>query len=237
MGTSNIENPEALSEEIQEIIGRTPGWMNRFGIGIILLLFMISAGLSALIKYPDMVKTKLAINKSAGLAIVYSNVFSTIKQLPVKNGKQVKIGDTLAVLQQMQNITVITAPIAGSVFLKGFFHPGQPVAKGDQLFFIVDGKEWVYGEAAVTVHDLSKIKKGQKVWVQVPENADRIEAELCDIAVIPDATGIYLTEVRIHTKGLPLLLPGRRYEAEIQVAEVSLYSKITGSMKLFPSLK
>jgi len=52
------------SEEVQDIIARVPPGLVRWGTLISLCVFLMIIGLSAMIHYPDLVKTTLKINSS-----------------------------------------------------------------------------------------------------------------------------------------------------------------------------
>jgi hypothetical protein len=62
------------SEEVQEIISHVPGWMVRWGLSLIFLIFALILFLSWFIRYPDVVKAQVVITTSpAPLTIVTRN--------------------------------------------------------------------------------------------------------------------------------------------------------------------
>lgn len=83
---SQIENTQNHSEEVNEIITAVPSWIIRRGIFLILVIILAIFFLSALISYPDIVKTTLKINSlnSPKIAIA-GNTGKLIKILVVEN--------------------------------------------------------------------------------------------------------------------------------------------------------
>ena len=57
-------NIELNSEEVQEIITSVPSWIVRWGITVIFLVLSCIILLSALIEYPDVIRTNLKVNST-----------------------------------------------------------------------------------------------------------------------------------------------------------------------------
>jgi hypothetical protein len=81
----------AHSPAIQQIITSVPSWLLRWGIFIFFVLLFLIIGMSAFIRYPDIVKTTLKVDSGAG------NVFYGEMSVPqnklgkVKEGQEVLI--------------------------------------------------------------------------------------------------------------------------------------------------
>ena len=57
--------PRSLhSEEIQEIMGRIPGWVVRWGISVIFSLFAVLLLISFFFKYPETIASSIVITTS-----------------------------------------------------------------------------------------------------------------------------------------------------------------------------
>jgi len=92
---------EVNSEEVQEIITAVPGWILRWGITVV---FAVLAGIvliSALIEYPDIVKTNLKINSLNAPKQVLAKQSGKITALLVKDGEMVKENQPLAFLESI----------------------------------------------------------------------------------------------------------------------------------------
>jgi len=91
------------SEEVQEIITAVPAWILRWGISFV---FAILAGivlLSALIEYPDVVKTELKVNSLNAPKKVLARQDGKITSLLVRDGEMVSEKQSLAFLESTGN--------------------------------------------------------------------------------------------------------------------------------------
>ena len=50
------------SDEVQEIMGRIPGWVVRWGISVIFSIFVILLGVAYFFKYTEVVKSSNVMN-------------------------------------------------------------------------------------------------------------------------------------------------------------------------------
>lgn len=94
---------ELNSEEVQEIITAVPAWILRWGISFV---FAILAGiilLSALIEYPDVVKTELKVNSLNAPKKVLARQDGKITSLLVREGEMVSEKQSLAFLESTGN--------------------------------------------------------------------------------------------------------------------------------------
>lgn len=91
------------SEEVNEIITAVPAWILRWGIS---LVFAILAGiilLSALIDYPDVVKTNLKVNSLNAPKTVLAKQTGKLTALLVEDGQMVKENQSLAYFESTAN--------------------------------------------------------------------------------------------------------------------------------------
>lgn len=91
------------SEEVNEIITAVPAWILRWGIS---LVFAILAGiilLSALIDYPDVVKTNLKVNSLNAPKNVLAKQTGKLIALLVEDGQMVKENQSLAYFESTAN--------------------------------------------------------------------------------------------------------------------------------------
>jgi multidrug resistance efflux pump len=87
------------SEAVQDILGRPPRWMIRWGISVI---FIVILGLfvgSYFFKYPDIVQAQVTVNSEHLPANIVSKISGRIDSLFVNEGQNVNVGDNLALLQ------------------------------------------------------------------------------------------------------------------------------------------
>lgn len=86
------------SEEAQEILGRIPSWIIRWGVTVIFCLF---AGIilgCCIIRYPERVKGTVIITTGNSPVDVLAKSAGNIERISVSNGELVKEGDVLGVI-------------------------------------------------------------------------------------------------------------------------------------------
>ena len=85
------------SEEVQQIMGRLPSWILRWGITVILAIF---AGIIAgcyVIKYPEIITAPVVITTVNSLSDLVARYDGLINKLYVANDDKVRKGDIIAV--------------------------------------------------------------------------------------------------------------------------------------------
>jgi len=100
MNKTNPEKPiELKSPAVQEILGRPPRWIIRWGISII---FMVIAGLvvgSHFFKYPDVIQATITVTTENLPAGITAKTTGRIDTLFVTEKQEVRQGDLLAVIE------------------------------------------------------------------------------------------------------------------------------------------
>lgn len=98
---------ELRSEEVQEILGRPPHWMIRYGISVI---FIVIAGIfigSYFFKYPDVLNANIIVTTENLPAGVVARTSGRIDTLFVKEKQKVIKGDVLALITNTASFTDI----------------------------------------------------------------------------------------------------------------------------------
>lgn len=99
-----LEEEEKRSEAIQEILGRMPHWIIRWGISFIALTICLILIVSAFIRYPDIISGKILISTAFPPIEVVSNSSGKIRQLKVSDGKIVEAGSIVAEIENTGNL-------------------------------------------------------------------------------------------------------------------------------------
>ncbi len=94
---------ELRSEEVQEILTRVPNWMIRWGNVVLLLLVVLVLGVSWMLKYPDLISTKIIITTAEPPQKLISKSAGKIDVLFVKDKSIVSKNTPLAVLENAAN--------------------------------------------------------------------------------------------------------------------------------------
>ena len=101
MPIAHISNNEPVrhTDDMQDIITPVPSWILRWGITLFFGILILIVSLSALIKYPDIVKTKLKIESPNSPKPVVSKVSGKLIKLLVKENATVVTGQALAYME------------------------------------------------------------------------------------------------------------------------------------------
>ena len=133
-------NIELRSEEVQELMGKIPPMILRFGIGIILMILLLFFTASFYIKYPtyETVLVKLNIGENTrDVSMPFDGIIVSVK---VNDGENVKTHDTLMMISNPtlldNDTTVLCSPSDGIVYACDFFKKGETVGQGTPLFFV-----------------------------------------------------------------------------------------------------
>jgi multidrug resistance efflux pump len=98
-----MTNDSRHSDDIQDIITTVPSWLLRWGITLFFGILVLIIGLSALIRYPDIVKAQLKINSPNSPKPIVSKISGKLVKLLVMENETVKAGQPLAYLESTAN--------------------------------------------------------------------------------------------------------------------------------------
>lgn len=133
-------NIELRSEEVQELMGKIPPMILRFGIGIILMILLLFFIASFYVKYPtyETVPVKLNIGENTrDVSMPFDGIIVGVK---VDDGECVKIHDTLMVISSPTQVgsdtIVLCSPSDGIVYACDFFKKGEIIEQGTPLFLV-----------------------------------------------------------------------------------------------------
>lgn len=100
----DVEKVELYNRENNDILGDLPNWLIHTGSYIvygIIVFLMLGA---VLFKYPDVIKTTVAIDDMANVEWITANRSGTIDRFFVENESKVKCNDTLGMLKNAASI-------------------------------------------------------------------------------------------------------------------------------------
>jgi len=93
------ERIELRSEEVQEILGTPPRWIVRWGTTVALLVLVLLAIVSYIIKYPDVIRATVVLTTAIPPESVIAKTNAQISELLVEDKDLVTKGTLLAILQ------------------------------------------------------------------------------------------------------------------------------------------
>jgi len=91
------------TDDLQDIIIKVPSWILRWGITLFFGILVLLIGLSAFIRYPDVVEAKLQIQSPNSPKLIVSAISGKMVKLLVTENEMVKSGQPLAYLESTAN--------------------------------------------------------------------------------------------------------------------------------------
>jgi hypothetical protein len=131
---------ELRSDEVQELMGKIPPVILRFGIAVILMILLLCSMASFYIKYPAYETVPVTLNIGENTRDVSMPFDGSIVGVKVDDGECVKTHDTLAVIANTtladNSTTVLYSPSDGIVYACDFFRKGEIVEQGTPLLVV-----------------------------------------------------------------------------------------------------
>ena len=103
MEEQEINNIEIRSEEIEEILGKTPNWIIRRGITLMFSVIMLILIGSCIFKYPDIINSTIIITSENVPATIVAKTSGKITDIFVADNQLVKKNDYIAVIENPAN--------------------------------------------------------------------------------------------------------------------------------------
>ena len=102
------EHDIIYSEPVNEIMGRPPGKILRWGNALILIVFILLLLFSWLLKYPDKIPAPVEITTVNPPVTLVSKLTGRIKNLYVKDKDEIESGKLIAVMETAASIDEVT---------------------------------------------------------------------------------------------------------------------------------
>jgi hypothetical protein len=229
------------SSEVNEIITRVPSWILRWGLTVFFIVLIGIIGFSALIDYPDIIRTTLKIKTNYPDKKIVCDAPADIVQILVEPGDQVKTGQVLAYLKYDDStIHALRSSVNGKLFYNGIVRSGQAVSKNSEIFYIEPGRRDFYGEMSIPQRG-TEINKGQVVLIKLKnypfEQYGILKGTIKYTSEI-DGKDIFIAEVEIKKaitdkSFLIQLKPGMDADAEIIIKSTSALQSILNGLFKF----
>lgn len=101
--SNKIDDIEARSDEVQDLLGRVPSWITRNGIAMIIVLLIIMVAGSWFFKYPDIIMAPVVVTSENPPVRLLARVDGKLTTIRVKDKQKVRKGDLLANLETSVN--------------------------------------------------------------------------------------------------------------------------------------
>lgn len=100
------------SDEVQDIITAVPSWIVRWGISLFFSVLLLIIGLSALVKYPDIVNAQLTVDSPDAPKPIVAKISGKLVKLLVTENQSVVKGQTLGYIESTANHAKVLAMLA-----------------------------------------------------------------------------------------------------------------------------
>jgi hypothetical protein len=221
------------TEEMQDIIGKPPVWLYRWGISLVLSVVLVCIGISSFITYPEVVKTQLKIRSVYSPAVVSCPDSVRIFKILIPNDHEIVKDQYLAELEGAKGMIRIKASQDGKLTYAGIIHENMWLKPNQPIFYISRGSSDFYGEMVIPKNSINKVKAGKKVLIELNGFSDEGHKTLRGtIRYITDDlnNGGHIAEVDFDgfEKGnsLPLLKNGAVTDAGIITAQATVFQRI-----------
>ncbi|MDB5141218.1 MAG: hypothetical protein JWR12_3134 [Mucilaginibacter sp.] len=108
----NDNQPVRHTDDMQDIITAVPSWLLRWGITLFFGILVLIIGLSAMIRYPDIIHASLKIDSPNSPKPVVAKISGKLVKLLVKENAIVKAGQPLAYMESTANHDEVIALMA-----------------------------------------------------------------------------------------------------------------------------
>lgn len=227
MSKNNLKGLEHRSEEVQELMGAVPSWIQRWGITLVAVILMAAFLLSYFIELPVKTSIDLIPLSSAAPAGIYAPSRGELTAITVADGDNVSEGDTLALFRNADNglTEALVSPAGGRTLFSGPVRTNAVIPGGTELFRIVADEE-----SSLTVyygympHDrASSLEIGTPVSLP-----DDVNGRVSYISPYPDSAGETYVEVTVKNRQLSTV---DTLHASMIVSSEPILKKLVGELR------
>ena len=232
---------DTVSNEMDEIIGKIPPWIIRWGITVLFLVAIIALVISSYVRFPDSIQGSVVIQakEQPGKVTVRRESANQAYRFLVKDKDRVQPGDTLLIRidKIAHQETPITTPMAGTIYR----------VSGNSQENALEETIWVVPDATtvdvkIKYHNkgAGNVKAGQEVRIALQDYPDheygflegRIESILPIQTENSHQAHVLLNNKTLRTstgKELPIL-PSMQGDGEILLNSRSIFQRIFNSL-------
>mgnify|MGYP003218500719 FL=1 len=131
---------ELRSEEVQEIMGQVPPWIQRWGITVMAFLMVLFLGISWFFKFPQSLNAQVTLTTATPPAELHARSSGQLDFVAVKDKERVEAGTVLAVIRNTANFRDMSE-------LATLYHNWKSgKITVDSMWVFLERKEWQAGE-------------------------------------------------------------------------------------------
>lgn len=188
-------------EEIQEIMGRPPGWMLRWGILVIFLIVCALLIGSYFIRLPQTLPIKVYARTDIQSDSTFAKSNGQIASIMKSNSTVITKGDTILSCSNDTCMDYITSSLSGKLSYPNDICVGDKVNAGEVLFYIDTDRQncqllSCYG--FLSENEARQVQAYMPISIIVSDNNDKIIAKVKNIASHPNESHKYYMEVSLN---------------------------------------
>lgn len=222
------------SEEVQEIMGRTPDWLCRWGIPIIIMLATAVFLICTSVRLSEAEEIRLQVCHPYAPEAVRAALSGRIASPGHGNGRRIQAGDSIAFIGNGLSGYWAVAPITGRMEAHRCLAEGALVAEGDTICWIVPDRTdrpVFYGR--VRMNDTCLLTEGQRLDMVVEpssrESGVHVAGVVTYMASFPDTDGRSYFEVT-PSEDIPCMQSYGSVRCCLREKEVSLMQKMLSTL-------
>jgi HlyD family secretion protein len=214
MSEDKIEREiELRSDEIEEILGKTPSWVLRRGIAVSAMVIFLLFTATWVFHYPDIIVAPAIITSSNPPSLVVSRSGGKIMSFLIKDQQQVNAGDYLAVLENPAGITALNS-------LRTFFMKADSAVNSLTDLEVIKEPLTHLGDLQQPYLDFIQALQNYKRYTSLSLNAKKIESVRKQIALTNSFTSKLKEQKLLQEKNLHLVLNQFRRDSGLYTQNV-----------------
>lgn len=214
---SNDPIIELRSEPVQEIIGKDPNWIIRWGITVVFITVILLLIGTWVIKYPEIIPARIAITTQNPPVRVIARSSGKIVDFFIEENKQVTTGEYLALLENTAQFGDIEQLRQTLESMEGF------LTEPEKFLEITLSKNVVLGDLQVSYSDFLRSFVDYQTFVDEDFNSEKIRAFQNQIASYRTMNRQLMSQKEL--KEQELVLFKRKYENNKRLFEKKLISE------------
>ena len=230
---NNLKGLTTRCEEIQEIMGRTPNWMLRWGILVIFLIVCALLIGSYFIRLPQTLPIKVYARTDIQSDSVLAKSNGQIASIMKSNSAIVAKGDTILSYSNDTCMDYITTFLSGKLSYPNDICVGDKVNAGEVLFYIDTDRgncQLLSCYGFLSESEAKQVQANMPISIIVSGNNDKIIAKVKNVASHPNELNKYYMELFLNEENrkrlnLQLSNPITELNAQITIASPRLIEK------------
>lgn len=222
-----LKSIQLRSEEVQELMGKIPPCIMRYGITIISLILLFFLITSYYIKYPEYSNVIIEVFPKTPTYEIKSTIDGYVRNIINSTEECVSIGDTLATIYTTDSYIILKSPITGIAYKCNFYQPHRKVTKNDILFIVTPkGSIDITGIANIPPNIIDNINIGQDIEVHLENNKPLIGKIIKKSSILNPNNGYYAVELSFDANIQKHIISKEKGTATIETSKKTVFEHL-----------